>query len=214
MPITIGQRFYRLTVVEERPHTVKHRKWLCKCECGGEKVVLGVSLQSGATRSCGCLNRERVARITKHGNFRTGVKKSNEFSSWSSMRDRCNCHAATQFHLYGGRGIKICSRWDSFENFLADMGPCPSAKHSIDRFPDNNGNYEPGNCRWATDREQCNNKRNNRVIEFRGKRQTAAQWAEELGINVETLYCRLNKLGWSDSRALSTPVMKQFSRIG
>lgn len=117
---------------------------------------------------------------------------------------RCTNPNNPQYSSYGGRGITVCDRWrHSFENFLADMGPRPSDKHSIDRI-DNDGNYEPGNCRWATQREQCRNKRSNRIIEFDGVRLPVVDWAERLGVPVEMLRGRI-KQGWSDEAIIATP---------
>lgn len=121
------------------------------------------------------------------------------------MLDRCRNHNNSDFFYYGGRGIKVCDRWkNSFENFLEDMGERPK-RTSIDRI-DNNGNYEPGNCRWATKKEQNNNQRSNINLTFNGKTQTTAQWADELGMNSGTVRYRVNKLGWSAEKALTTPL--------
>jgi hypothetical protein len=113
---------------------------------------------------------------------------------WQAMIRRCECPEATGYGNYGGRGIKVCERWrKSFANFTTDMGPRPSAKHSLDRYPDQNGDYEPGNCRWATVKEQQNNKRTNRLLSHNGRTQTMAQWAEEIGITIYALSERLKR---------------------
>lgn len=147
------------------------------------------------------------ARNYRHG-YKTSGKYSSEYSIWMNMRARCNNPANTSYANYGARGIKVCERWESdFLNFLEDMGRRPSRKHSIDRI-DNNGHYEPSNCRWATFSEQARNRRTSRFIEFRGRSLTLAEWAQEIGIDMRTLHLRL-KNGWSIERALTQPLRGQ-----
>jgi len=143
---------------------------------------------------------------TIHGHARLGVT-SLTYSSWKSMLGRCRCSAShPNYALYAGRGIRVCDAWTgSFEQFLKDMGPRPSKKHSLDRI-DSNGHYEPGNCRWATVREQLANRRNSQKIEFNGKTQTIGDWALELGIARPTLWHRLVVYKWPVERALTAPV--------
>jgi len=203
----VGQRFGRLTVIEEVERTKgMHVAWLCKCDCGNESIVMGDNLRSGRTKSCGCLWLER---ITKHG-----LIHSIEHRTWHNMKCRCNDPNAQQYKNYGKRGIKICDRWlnkeHGFENFLADMGKRPSPKHSIDRI-NNNGDYEPENCRWTTRKVQANNTRCNHYITFHGRTQTMMQWAEELNISVSSLSARINTYGWSVEIALSKPI--RFKRL-
>ncbi|MDE1138152.1 MAG: hypothetical protein PW999_00565 [Paraburkholderia tropica] len=125
------------------------------------------------------------------------------------MRSRCTNPGDISYQRYGARGISVCERWDNFENFLADMGPRPTNSHSLER-EDNNGNYEPGNCRWATAIEQSRNTRRNRMLTFDGRTQCVAKWADEIGIHRLTLQRRL-RLGWSVEKTLSTPLALQFS---
>lgn len=149
-----GKRFGRLTVVrltdERRNH---HCVWECICDCGSMAMVSGSSLRSGVTKSCGCLSLEvKVARFTKHG-----MEGTRTYRSWVAMRARCNNPKTRDYASYGGRGITVCERWESFENFLEDMGERPPGK-SLDRINNDLG-YLPDNCRWATAKEQANNRR-------------------------------------------------------
>jgi len=132
-----------------------------------------------------------------------GLCGTREHNSWKQLRQRCNNPKDPSYHRYGGRGIKVCERWGSFENFLQDMGQCPEGKKSIDRV-DNNGDYEPLNCRWATNKEQSQNRRTNSLIEFRGEVKCISQWAEEIGIQKATIRARLQK-GWTVEKTLTAP---------
>lgn len=146
---------------------------------------------------------------TKHGNC-TRVKKSPEYQSWASMLGRCFNPNRSHFHRYGGRGITVCERWrNSFQTFLEDMGPRPTPKHTLDRFPNNSGNYEPGNVRWATRKEQSRNRGNNTLITADGLSLCVTEWAERLGASTTAIYHRINNLKWDESRAVLTPVRRR-----
>lgn len=151
----VGKTFNRLEVMERAENLNGQVMWLCKCNCGSETTVHGYALKSGNTKSCGCLHKEIV---TTHGETRN-YSETSEYGTWRSMISRCEDNNNKAYDNYGGRGIKVCSRWlESFDNFLEDMGRRPSEKHSIDRI-NVNGGYKPSNCRWADGVEQARNKR-------------------------------------------------------
>jgi hypothetical protein len=152
-------------------------------------------------------NRRADPTIIKHGHARKG-QVSPEWKIWQRMKTRCFNPTALDYSRYGGRGITVCDRWmESFENFLADMGLRPSSEHSIDRI-NNEGNYEPLNCRWATVIEQSNNKRSNRILVLNGEHLNMTQWSQRLDIKVSTIKTRLG-LGWSDERTLTEPIRRK-----
>jgi hypothetical protein len=179
-----GQTFVRLYVIEYagRVGTRPISAWKCRCLCGKEKVVRGADLIRGKTVSCGCYMVERIREIrTKHSE--SGYATTKEYATWLSIRKRCFSPQDKNWPRYGGRGITMSQEWSkSYDNFLRDMGRAPSQKHSIDRI-NNDGNYEKSNCRWATNKQQSNNRFGNLRIPYNGKVQTATQWAEELGLN-------------------------------
>ena len=184
-----GQKFGRLTVVSHAGRD-KHgnAKWNCVCDCGAERTVIGSSLRSGGSLSCGCwqrdLARSRAGQATKHGMHSTPT-----YYSWTNMLTRCNNPNFRQYQNYGGRGIKVCERWLEFANFLEDMGERPEGT-TLDRI-DNDGNYEPGNCRWATQEEQLYNRTS--TVTWQGK--TLLEWHKETGMNYYTMYSRLKRYG-------------------
>jgi hypothetical protein len=173
-----GRVFGRLTVLRRRAEDLNGRvAWIVKCECGNEHVVNPDGLVRGATKSCGCLAREVAARIkTKHG-----MHGSSEHQCWANMVARCTNPKKSAYADYGARGIKVCERWREFENFIADMGARPPGT-SIERL-DVNGDYEPGNCVWATDETQANNKRGLRKYLVDGEWLTASQLGRRWGIS-------------------------------
>lgn len=201
-----GTRFGRITVLGFHSRAGKFITWYCRCDCGKETVVHGGNLKSGHTRSCGCLEIEVRSKGTM---FRHGAsandKETPEFVVWKKIRERCLSQACPAYADYGGRGIGMCQSWqDDFTNFLNDMGPRPPGT-SIDRINNDLG-YFKENCRWATQIQQANNKRNNIRIEFNGETKTRSEWARHLGFNYPMLQGRL-KNGWSVERAFKTPKM-------
>jgi hypothetical protein len=163
--------------------------------------------------SCGCFRSEQhSAAMSRHGHTRHG-KQSRTWRSWKSMMQRCYLKTAPDYPRYGGRGICVCDRWHAFEDFLADMGERHLGR-TLDRFPDNNGNYEPKNCRWATLVEQANHTRGNVVVIFNGNAVTISQLARTIDMNVCTLWDRIQRRGWSVEEATSRPVRKLRSRAG
>lgn len=203
LPLKEGDRFGRLTVTGFHVVIMKNgdklTKAVVKCECGTpEKSVFISNLVRGTTLSCGCLASEKTSKRSKiHGMVGTPLYKR-----WKSMKDRCAGHCEAAKRLYHGRGIKVCRRWYSFKNFLEDMGHPPSPSHQIDRI-NNDGDYCPENCRWATPLENSNNTRKNRNITFKGRTQSISMWAREKGWVPKVILNRLNR-GWSVERTLTT----------
>lgn len=193
-----GRKFSRLKV-DSRAGTSKHQKslWNCTCDCGNHVVVDTSTLTQGNTKSCGCLRTDELQRR----GFRKDIG-TKTYRIWQAMLNRCRNKNVPHYCNYGGRGITVCDRWANYENFVSDMGKCPEGDMSIDRI-DNDGNYEPGNCRWATRKEQNRNKRGNRLITYDGETMILKEWAERLDIDQASLRERLEK--WDLSRALTQP---------
>lgn len=196
-----GRRFGRLTVVKIgglATTRARVRLWHCVCDCGATRDVRGLHLRHGHTESCGCKQRENViASRTSHG-----ASKTPEYKTWAQMIDRCENPSGPNALLYHARGITVCDRWrHDFTAFLADMGPRPSPRHSIDRI-NSNGNYEPANCRWALPVVQANNTSRNVKLTLGGETMSAGQWADRLGLKRSTVYARAAR-GWPVERVLS-----------
>jgi len=154
--------------------------WGCVCECGKTTKTATYDLLAGKSKSCGCVGIEKVGKL----NLKHGLSKTKEYAAWTNIRDRCYNKNNKHFYLYGGTGIKVCDRWiNSFEDFLSDMGKAPTPNHSIDRYPNNSGNYEPLNCRWATTLEQNRNQRSNKWLEYDGVKKMQTDWAVLLNAN-------------------------------
>jgi hypothetical protein len=195
-----GQKFGRLVVLEK---TEKNKAgmwyWLCRCDCGNTCIIRGAYLKSGSTQSCGCYQKERTSETNKTHL----LSKTPEYQTYNGMRRRCYSSKVKQYKDYGGRGIKVCDRWleeKGFENFLLDMGPRPKG-YQLDRI-NNDGNYEPSNCRWVTPTENCRNTSKNHFLTFGGVNKTIAEWEEELKIPSSVISHRL-RAGFSLEKVFS-----------
>lgn len=200
-----NSRFGRLVVLGERENRSGSIYWMCRCDCLREKWIRGKHLIHGSVVSCGCYKSESARKqMTIHG-----MVDAPEFVIWCGMKNRCLHQGSTSWKNYGGRGIKVCDRWirgdgvkGGFECFYEDVGPRPSPKHEIDRYPDNDGNYEPGNVKWSLRKDQANNRRSCRILEFQGRRQSVKLWCDELGLNYPRVRARI-RLGWETEKALT-----------
>lgn len=178
-----GQRFGKLIVLERVENRIRASGrqdvvWKCKCDCGTIKNIRSTCLLLGMSNSCGCVNIERIRNL----NLSHNMCNTKEYKAWSKLKSRCYTKTDNKYYAYGARGIKVCDRWlESFDNFYKDMGDAPTKKHSIDRI-DVNGNYEPSNCRWATNKEQSNNKTTNVYVEYGGVKYTLKTLSEHLDI--------------------------------
>lgn len=197
MDIT-GETYGRLTVISRAANSKRGlTRWVCSCGCGNKTTVNGGDLKLGKTKSCGCLNKDL--------NKTHGMTGTHIYFVWRSMRNRCNSKSNPYYSCYGGRGIKVCERWNSLENFIADMGE-PEKGMTLDRI-DNNGDYKPSNCRWATQAQQNRNYRRNINISFNGKTQCLTDWANEIGISAPALKYRLNN--WPLQEALTKTAQRK-----
>lgn len=203
--VSVGDQYGTLTVIRLDGVWAANGKKrtagaLCRCSCGAETPPIALN-KLKRTRSCrACADKTAGAHRRTHGHTVGG--RTPEYIAWKAMRTRCSNNKQQHAGCYVGRGITYCARWESFENFLADMGPKPSPKHSLDRI-DNEAGYSPENCRWATQQTQMNNTRRSRRITFNGETLTVAEWARRLGLHYKALYSRLFVYGWSVERALS-----------
>jgi hypothetical protein len=188
----LGQKFGKLTAIGTKRMPNKKLDWLCKCDCGEYAIIPGIRLTTGTTKSCGCQHYPGVRRT--HGMCGTA-----EYGAFTSAKERCNNPKNRRYDIYGGRGIEF--RFDSFEQFFAEVGLKPSPHHSLDR-KDSNGHYEPGNVRWATDHEQRWNKRWNVRLTLNGTTKPAIEWAKILGVPKGTIYSR-HKAGKCDACCLA-----------
>jgi hypothetical protein len=205
----VNKTFGKWTVIKRaRDNRAGKSRWLCRCSCGTQRVVLGPSLLYGRSLSCGC-SRSGRGRLD-HQNRTHGLSNTPTYNSWLSMRSRCTNRKEGCFRYYGGRGIRVCRRWDKFENFLADMGQRPKGT-LLDR-KNNNRNYSPSNCRWVNSTVSMRNRRSCRMILFRGERRCISEWAEIIGISAQTLFSRF-RYGWTVNRALSNLTKRQRSAV-
>lgn len=198
----VNKRFGRLTVLECQEITSKNVIWKCRCDCGKITLVNQTGLLYDSTKSCGCIRKEMLSnRSSVHHHSKTRIYKI-----WIEIKRRCYNINSISYKNYGGRGITICDEWKNdfmpFYNWSMNNGY--TDKLSIDRI-NNDGNYEPSNCRWTNRKTQNNNTRHNHYITYNGKTLTLAQWCEELGFTYSCLKSRINKHHWSIEKALTTP---------
>lgn len=191
-----GRKFGKLLVIKLAGRHNTSLYWHCACDCGQFCIKRGSNLTANnKTRSCGCLSGAPTL-----GGLSQAHKS--EYNAWKDMISRCSDSKNKSYHRYGGRGIKVCGQWAaSFETFLRDIGQRPSARYSLDRWPDKNGNYEPENCRWATRKQQQRNMRSNRLITIDGQSKPMAEWAEVAGTPYAVVFNRL-KYGWEAKDAV------------
>jgi len=206
--------FTRLTVMHRDTmplHPERGTWWICICICGNRLSVTTRDLQSKSVKSCGCLRAEQLQRGNlKHGQNRR-TRTTPEYKAWQKMKERCDSPTSKDYPRYGGRGITVCDDWrTSFEAFFAHVGPRPSPHHTLDRYPDNNGPYAPGNVRWATRIEQARNTRNTVFLTLHGETHCLSEWSTILHIKHQILIDR-HTYGWSDEKILTTPVRQSFS---
>lgn len=217
----IGQQFGRLTVVSAAGYAKKVPLWLCQCSCGNMKVARDGNLKYGGTQSCGCLHKERASAAKRTHGYTVGAtsggKRRPEYRVWVTMIRRCTAPNGDSFRYYGAKGVQVCDRWKSGENglggfecFIADMGDRPSSKHSIDRIK-TGGNYEPGNCRWATAREQIQTRSIAKWIDWKGEHIPLTVACEREGIPYANVRQRLFQ-EWTLDRALTTPLRRMPKR--
>lgn len=203
-----GNKYGRLTVIAFVSVRLPHMTmWLCECECGIRKILSRRTLRGGNSKSCGCYRDEKTAAVGR-AQRRHGLWRSAEYRSWGAMLQRCSNPKYPWYHRYGGRGVHVCAEWHAFEKFYQDMGPRPGSEYSLERI-DNDKGYEPSNCKWATKKEQSDNRYNTHRFTFNGQTKTLAEWAETLGIKRETLYTRLITRGWSIEKALTKPTQQR-----
>lgn len=197
-----GKRIGRLAIGEVIGRKRGHKLYLCLCDCGNKHEVASPDLKSGRTKSCGCLRRE----LRSENNITHNLRNHRLYSIWANMKTRCYNPNGRHYHRYGGRGIRICNEWrnnfKSFYDWSMENGYEPGL--TIDRI-DNDGNYEPSNCRWTTSKKQGNNTRRCIFITINGETKTLTEWCESIGINYRTVQDR-RKRGWSIEEALFTPV--------
>lgn len=193
-----GYRTGLLVAEEPLPHRgTNSRYWKWRCDCGGETHLHRQA--ATITGHCGCLTAERLAaRHRTHG-----ASATNAYKAWHAMIERCQNKKNMAYPSYGGRGIRVCERWKSYTNFLADMGERPAGV-TLDRI-DNDGDYEPSNCRWATKKQQQRNRRSNRILAINGVEMCVAEWCEKYGMPRSTVQGRLRKK-WPAEAALTTPI--------
>lgn len=209
-----GQKFGRLTVIERAPNKGKRTMWKCVCSCPKKTVCIvgGGNLVRGHHQGCGCVMKDKNAKMhLKHG-FNKRNDRKGIYSTWATMKARCYNPKNQKYYRYGGRGITVCPEWldkengfINFYNYVSELPHFGEKGYTLNRI-DNDGNYEPGNVEWSDDVTQANNRRTSHFISYNGETHTIAEWAKILNMNYGTLSRRINVLKWSIEKALNTPV--------
>jgi len=205
-----GKRFERLTVIGIDSREKYQTYWMCACDCGNHKIVEGGKLRNGDTRSCGCLRAETTSRRSfKHGD----CNNTKLYGVWASIIARTENKNSKAFKYYGLKGVRMCHEWrvnfQSFKDYMLSIGYREGEGLSIDRDPNQSGNYEPGNVRIANQVQQMRNTSRNRLLTYNGITATASEWSEKLGFKSHTLLARIDKCGWSVEKAITTPLKVQ-----
>lgn len=200
--IKVGEKYGRLITIEKIKSAkgVKSR-WLCVCDCGRSKSVIGSDLLGGKVKSCGCLLKEAKGRPTNEN----AKNRHPLYATWNNMMSRCYNHNSTSYKRYGALGITVCDRWHTFELFVEDIGERPSKLHSVDRIKNNLG-YFKENCRWATDKEQARNRISNKLLMVDGVVKPLCEWSELSGISADVINKRFDKHGWSAYDSVFSPI--------
>lgn len=204
-----GRRYGRLVVLKHSETRGKRAYWLCKCDCGVERLVSGSSLKSAHVQSCGCLRKQLVAqRSYKHGLKRRNVQPSKAYRVWSAMMSRCYSKSNKDYPLYGGRGVRVCRLWQDAVAFVTwyESNKPKKGKFSIDRYPNTNGSYSPSNCRFATDAEQVRNRRMTAQVHINGEKLCLKDAVEKYGtVSYSRAKVRVREQGWTPLEAVTTP---------
>ncbi len=204
-----GQKFGKLTAIKDVGRNKSHKVlWLCKCECGNDKIINASSLRNGYTLSCGCLQKERA----REGKTTHGMEGTRIYRIWKDIKIRCLYPKAINYKWYGGRGIKICDKWLKFEGFYEDMGPTYKEGLTIDRI-DSNKDYCKENCKWSTKIEQANNQSNNLIVTYNGITDTLANMCKKYKLEYKLIETRLNKLHWGIEKAFTTPLQNPIEYL-
>lgn len=208
-----GQKYGRLVVVKLGKPRGKVRRWICACDCGGQALAATTDLRTGNTQSCGCYMRQRQREGQwKHGATSRGAERDPLYNVWCTMKERCSNPNSQKYKDYGARGITVCERWKlSYQDFVDDMGPRPSDHHSIDRI-DNDGNYEPSNCRWADAKTQRWNRPDIILFEHDGKITCVSDYAKLMGVSSKRMYKVMSTRGLSVEDAAAFVKERQGKR--
>lgn len=198
-----GEKYGRMLVLSAARTLDGNARWNCRCDCGAVKAVYGQDLRRGKVVSCGCHKAEMASKRATHH-----MSTHPAYNSWRSAINRCQRPHTEGYDLYGGRGVKVCDRWQDFENFWLDMSKGWRPGMSLDRYPNQAGDYEPGNVRWASSKQQARNRSDNHMIDTPAGRMLVIEAAERFGVKAVTIHARI-RYGWTDPHELIKPPMKK-----